>query len=110
MAGRQHSLHLAIENETYRSFSRSIMYQQCNKCLFDTQIGTISFNKDGVCNYCEMVAQFSIEYGTGKQKGKTTLATILDDIKRAGKKKKHRHVTKSFVSYRNPFRSKNDHR
>ena len=65
------------------------MYQQCNKCLFDTQIGTISFNKDGFCNYCEMVAQFSIEYGTGKQKGETTLVAILDDIKRAGKKKKY---------------------
>ena len=65
------------------------MYKQCNKCLFDTQIGTISFNKEGVCNYCEMVSRFSIEYGTGQKKGKTTLAATINDIKSAGKTKKY---------------------
>ena len=74
------------------------MYQQCNKCLFDTQIGTISFNKDGVCNYCEMVVQFSIEYGTGKQKGEATLVAILDNIKSAGKKKKYDFSQESKVT------------
>lgn len=27
----------------------------CNRCIYDTKITGISFNKDGICNYCEQV-------------------------------------------------------
>ena len=27
----------------------------CNRCIYDTKMTGISFNKDGICNYCEQV-------------------------------------------------------
>ena len=65
------------------------MYQQCKKCLFDTNIGDITFNASGVCNYCEMISNLADEYGTGQPKGMQKLETLLSEIKCAGRNKKY---------------------
>ena len=65
------------------------MYQQCSKCLFDTKIGDVSFNNEGVCNYCELIEKIANDYGTGSEKGLKKLDKILNEIKSAGKNKKY---------------------
>jgi len=65
------------------------MYQQCKKCFFDTDIGDITFNSLGICNYCEMIENLANQYGTGQQKGMQQLDSLLNKIKRAGMKNKY---------------------
>ena len=66
-----------------------MVYRQCKKCLFDTNIGDIGFNSDGVCNYCEMIENLAIQYGTGQPKGIKKLELTLDEIRHAGRNNKY---------------------
>jgi hypothetical protein len=27
----------------------------CSRCIYDERVNAISFNKDGVCNYCNQI-------------------------------------------------------
>lgn len=56
----------------------------CSKCIYDSRIPEISFDNDGVCNYCHQVKRLKEEYSTGKAEGVDALASIFDDIKQAG--------------------------
>lgn len=64
-------------------------FQVCTRCIYDTNISGISFNEDGVCNYCLQVEDLKQEYGTGGAKGKQALNDIIVLIKRDGKGKKY---------------------
>ena len=55
----------------------------------DDNVNAISFNENGVCNYCIMIDGLKDEYGTGALKGENKLAAIVEEIKRDGKKKKY---------------------
>jgi N-acetyl sugar amidotransferase len=63
--------------------------QICSRCIYDNRISNISFDKQGVCNYCHQVDNLADEYGTGIAKGEQLLAKIIEDIRNAGKKKKY---------------------
>jgi len=63
--------------------------QICSRCIYDNRISNISFDKQGVCNYCHQVDNLADEYGTGMVKGEQLLAKIIEDIRNAGKKKKY---------------------
>jgi hypothetical protein len=63
--------------------------QICSRCIYDNRISNISFDKQGVCNYCHQVDNLADEYGTGMAKGEQLLAKIIEDIRHVGKKKKY---------------------
>jgi len=64
-------------------------YRICSRCIYDESVPNISFDSEGVCNYCRMIETFKEEYQTGKPEGKQKLNAILEKIKKAGKGKKY---------------------
>lgn len=56
----------------------------CSRCIYDESIGDISFDEDGVCNYCHQVDSMMSFYGTGTDKGIQELGRIIKNIKRKG--------------------------
>jgi len=64
-------------------------YKICKRCIYDTSVPSISFNNQGICNYCEMSDNLTFEYGTGNNKGEEILSGIIEEIKRTGKNKKY---------------------
>lgn len=63
--------------------------QVCSRCIYDERVSSITFDENGVCNYCHQIDKLVEEYGTGKQKGKAKLQQFIDEIKKAGKGKKY---------------------
>lgn len=57
----------------------------CSKCIYDERIPYISFDANGVCNFCHQIEQMKELYGTGSEKGRLTLEQLLDRIKADGK-------------------------
>ncbi len=56
----------------------------CSRCIYDERVSAISFDADGVCNYCRQIDGLVGDYGTGTPEGEQRLAMIVDEIKRAG--------------------------
>lgn len=61
----------------------------CSRCIYDSRIPNISFDDNGVCNYCHQVDHLKAEFGTGSAKGENLLAKIIDDIRKNGENKKY---------------------
>ncbi len=61
----------------------------CSKCIYDERVPSITFDEEGVCNYCHQLNGLVEEYGTGQEKGKATLNKIVSEIKTSGKGKKY---------------------
>lgn len=61
----------------------------CSKCIYDTSVPSITFNENGVCNYCKQIEQLIDEYGTAHDKGRKILNGIIEEIKDKGKDKKY---------------------
>ncbi len=61
----------------------------CTNCIYDERVPSISFDEDGVCNYCHQLESLKNEYGTGKEKGQKKFEDIVDKIKKDGKGKKY---------------------
>lgn len=61
----------------------------CSRCIYDDRVSAISFDDEGVCNYCRQVDELVELYGTGKSKGNTEFERILDEIRLAGRGKKY---------------------
>lgn len=61
----------------------------CSKCIYDSNITNISFDENGVCNYCNQVEKLTMDYGTGHHKGKQEFEKIIEQIKKKGKNKKY---------------------
>ena len=57
-------------------------YKMCSRCIYDTSVPSITFNSNGVCNYCEITDTLKLEYGTGNQKGEVELDRLLVEIKK----------------------------
>lgn len=64
-------------------------FQICQRCIYDERVNGISFDEDGVCNYCHQIDTLVAQYGTGKSQGIENLNAIIEDIKRAGIGKKY---------------------
>ena len=58
--------------------------QICKRCIYDSDVPSIEFDDNGVCNYCEMIDDLKEEYGTGKEKGKNRFKKIIQEIKKNG--------------------------
>lgn len=61
----------------------------CTRCVYDSNTPAISFDENGVCNYCKMIDDLKEEYKTGTFEGEQTLIKIFDQIKKRGRKKKY---------------------
>lgn len=60
--------------------------KRCSRCLYDETIPNISFDENGVCNYCHIHDQLNEEYPTGEE-GRRRLQKIADQIRREGRRK-----------------------
>jgi len=61
----------------------------CKTCIYDDSISNITFDSQGVCNYCRQVEELKNEYGTGSVKGELALEKIISNIKLEGRGKKY---------------------
>jgi len=60
----------------------------CTRCIYDDTVPNISFDDEGVCNYCRQIDSLEAEYPTGAE-GATRLQKIVDEMKAAGRGKKY---------------------
>lgn len=60
----------------------------CTRCIYDDSIPYITFDADGVCNYCRQHDQLEQEYPIGEE-GWTRLRQLAEKIKQSGKGKKY---------------------
>jgi N-acetyl sugar amidotransferase len=60
----------------------------CSRCVYDETLPGISFDLDGVCNYCHIHDEMVGQYPTGVE-GARILSGIADRIRAAGKGKKY---------------------
>lgn len=61
--------------------------QLCARCIYDATIPAISFDADGICNYCRMVEMLTQDYGTGSPEGARKFEAIVAEIKKDGRNK-----------------------
>lgn len=61
----------------------------CSRCIYDERVAGISFDEDGVCNYCHQIDDLKCQFGTGSLKGEEKLKEIIEEIKASGKGKKY---------------------
>lgn len=59
----------------------------CSRCIYDERVNGITFDDNGVCNFCHQVDRLKQEFGTGTAIGRAKLEKIVDEIKAAGKSK-----------------------
>lgn len=60
----------------------------CSRCIYDDTVPNISFDDEGVCNYCRQIDSLEAEYPTGAE-GAARLQKMVDDMKAAGRGKKY---------------------
>lgn len=74
-----------ITNQTSK-----INYRMCTRCVYDTDIQDITFNKDGLCSYCQKYDKLAAKHiNIPAEEKKQQLDTIVSKIKRLGKGKKY---------------------
>lgn len=61
----------------------------CSRCIYDSNVPSISFDENGVCNYCQQIDSLEKSYGTGTLKGQELFNQIIEKIKKFGKGKKY---------------------
>ncbi len=74
-------------NKSYSNILNEITV--CSRCIYDSTISNITFDDDGVCNYCRQVEHLATEFGTGSKVGEDKLNTIIQNIKKAGRRLKY---------------------
>jgi hypothetical protein len=61
----------------------------CSRCIYDERVSVISFDGEGVCNYCRQVEMLVRTFGTGTEAGKSRIAGIVREIRRAGRGRRY---------------------
>ena len=64
-------------------------YKMCTRCIYDSNTPGITFDENGICNYCHQIENLEETFGTGKPKGEKALQGIIEEIRRSGKNKKY---------------------
>src|SRR6478736_8504813 len=64
-------------------------FKICSRCIYDSRVPRISFDEQGVCNYCKMSDEIRDRYKTGSDEGQEELRRIIQEIKINGKGKKY---------------------
>ncbi len=60
----------------------------CTRCIYDSSVPNISFDAEGVCNYCRQIDALEAEYPIGRE-GETKLQALVDAMKAAGRGKNY---------------------
>lgn len=60
----------------------------CSRCVYDEDTPNISFDEEGVCNYCKSQEQLERDYPAGEV-GLKRLRVIAEEIRTSGKGKKY---------------------
>lgn len=63
--------------------------QICSRCIYDERVNGITFDDQGVCNFCHQVDMLRAQFGTGTEVGKVKLDKVIGEIKKAGRNKKY---------------------
>jgi N-acetyl sugar amidotransferase len=63
--------------------------QICSRCIYDDTTPAITFDENGVCNYCKTVESLKEQYQTGMPGGEKAILEIIENIKADGKGKKY---------------------
>jgi hypothetical protein len=63
-------------------------YQICKKCVCDSSVSNVSFNSDGICNYCKIHDEYDKMFPPLKV-AEFKKENIFNQIKKAGKKRKY---------------------
>ena len=61
----------------------------CSKCIYDERVPSISFDDEGVCNYCHQMSELKNEFNTGTEIGEERIDNIIKKIKYEGRNKKY---------------------
>jgi N-acetyl sugar amidotransferase len=61
----------------------------CSRCIYDERVSRITFDENGICNYCKMSDALAVQYQTGGPEGEAELLKIIATIKKEGRKKKY---------------------
>ncbi len=64
------------------------MIRRCTRCLYDENVPGITFDQNGVCNYCHIHDQLDQEYPTG-DRGQKILEDLARTIKRESRSKQY---------------------
>ncbi|MCG6533119.1 MAG: N-acetyl sugar amidotransferase [Syntrophales bacterium LBB04] len=64
----------------------------CQRCIYDERVSGISFDDEGICNYCRQVESLEAQYGTGQPSGEAMLSRIIKEIKSQSKNKPYNCV------------------
>lgn len=60
----------------------------CTRCIYDETVPGITFDENGVCNYCKAHDQLELEYPTGEA-GWKKLHELADKIKESGRERQY---------------------
>ena len=64
-----------------------VISQTCTRCLYDNEsIPNVTFDEDGVCNYCHIHDELDMRHPTGVE-GRLKLERLASEIREAGKGK-----------------------
>lgn len=64
-------------------------YRMCSRCIYDSNTPGISFDENGICNYCHQIDNLEQTYQTGTPAGEKAFQDIIGQIKASGKNKKY---------------------
>lgn len=62
--------------------------RRCTRCVYDETIPGITFDENGVCDYCHTHDQLNAEYPTGEE-GRRRLEALASEIRAAGRGKRY---------------------
>ena len=65
------------------------MMNICSRCIYSENVPGISFDNNGVCNYCHQVDKVAKDFCTGTPEGENLFKNIVDEIKKNGRKSKY---------------------
>ena len=49
----------------------------CKRCIYDQNVSAISFDNDGICNYCRQIEELESMYKTGEKEEKINFIKLL---------------------------------
>jgi N-acetyl sugar amidotransferase len=61
----------------------------CSRCMYDEFVPKITFDEEGVCNYCKMIDEVDAMYKAGTEEAEQNFLQIVEQIKKEGRNKKY---------------------
>lgn len=62
--------------------------QICQRCIYDETVPNITFDDEGICNYCRQIEELESQF-PNDERGESELQRLVDEMKAAGKGKKY---------------------